>query len=244
MIQTPPGSSTVPTVVVVDDDPVSRRHLVSALEQTRVRVIETDRASKLLAVLDENVGAICLAIGPGKTTWGQLSEELRSRGLDVAVVLVGDARDADDAQHALKGGAHEFFAKPFDSAHFARVAQRAAETHDLANRLRTMRTELERVAQHRRPYCERCGPRDSIAPAARQSRPPRSVGSSSIRPAQGDEVMPLREMERRAIARAMQATGGRVGKAARLLGMGRATLYRRLADLELPTAAEPPPATP
>lgn len=44
-----------------------------------------------------------------------------------------------------------------------------------------------------------------------------------------DEVVPLRELERRAIRTALQATNGSVEKAARLLGMGRATLYRRLA---------------
>ena len=44
-----------------------------------------------------------------------------------------------------------------------------------------------------------------------------------------DEVVPLRELERRAIRKALRATNGSVEKAARLLGMGRATLYRRLA---------------
>ncbi len=47
--------------------------------------------------------------------------------------------------------------------------------------------------------------------------------------AQDGEVVPLRELERRAIRRALRATNGSVEKAARLLGMGRATLYRRLA---------------
>ena len=46
---------------------------------------------------------------------------------------------------------------------------------------------------------------------------------------EGEEVVPLRELERRAIRRALRATNGSVEKAARLLGMGRATLYRRLA---------------
>ena len=44
-----------------------------------------------------------------------------------------------------------------------------------------------------------------------------------------EEVVPLRELERQAIRRALRATNGSVEKAARLLGMGRATLYRRLA---------------
>jgi DNA-binding NtrC family response regulator len=49
----------------------------------------------------------------------------------------------------------------------------------------------------------------------------------------GDEVMPLRELERRAIQRALRVTRGSVGRAAKLLGIGRATLYRRIATLDL-----------
>jgi len=51
--------------------------------------------------------------------------------------------------------------------------------------------------------------------------------------AQETEILPLRELERRAIQRALRATQGSVGKAAKLLGIGRATLYRRIATLDL-----------
>src|SRR5690606_32201531 len=49
----------------------------------------------------------------------------------------------------------------------------------------------------------------------------------------GDAVVPLRELERQAIARALKATKGSVTKAAKLLGIGRATLYRRLASPDM-----------
>jgi len=67
---------------------------------------------------------------------------------------------------------------------------------------------------------------------------------------QTDEVVPLEELERRAIEQALRVTGGRVAKAAKLLGIGRATLYRRLAARQAtalrPEAAPPapPPPTP
>ena len=57
----------------------------------------------------------------------------------------------------------------------------------------------------------------------------RGDGSGDGAEGGADEVVPLRELERRAIRRALKATNGSVEKAARLLGMGRATLYRRLA---------------
>ena len=47
-----------------------------------------------------------------------------------------------------------------------------------------------------------------------------------------DEILPVRELERRAIKKALRISGGSVEKAAKHLGMGRATLYRRLAHYD------------
>jgi DNA-binding NtrC family response regulator len=51
-------------------------------------------------------------------------------------------------------------------------------------------------------------------------------------------VVPLRELERREILKALAVTRGSVTKAAKLLGLGRATLYRRLGELRIPSAPE------
>ena len=63
-----------------------------------------------------------------------------------------------------------------------------------------------------------------------------SMTTSSIN--DHEPVIPLKELERREIKKALRATNGSVGKAAKLLGIGRATLYRRLAELELPTGKD------
>lgn len=49
----------------------------------------------------------------------------------------------------------------------------------------------------------------------------------------GREVVPLRDLERMAIEHALKITGGSVSIAAKRLGIGRATLYRRIASLDL-----------
>jgi two-component system response regulator HydG len=43
-----------------------------------------------------------------------------------------------------------------------------------------------------------------------------------------DELLPLEELERRAILRALREAGGNKLAAARLLGIGKTTLYRKL----------------
>ena len=46
-------------------------------------------------------------------------------------------------------------------------------------------------------------------------------------------VIPLEQSERRAIADALQFTGGDRGKAAGLLGISRTTLYRKLKEYRI-----------
>ncbi|HEX4448501.1 MAG TPA: sigma-54 dependent transcriptional regulator [Polyangiaceae bacterium] len=54
----------------------------------------------------------------------------------------------------------------------------------------------------------------------------------------GSEVRPLRDLERAAIIQALQSASGSVTKAARMLGMARATMYRKLAEFEIRTKPE------
>jgi two-component system response regulator HydG len=53
-----------------------------------------------------------------------------------------------------------------------------------------------------------------------------------------DEVVPLEELERRAILRALRETGGDKLAAARLLGIGKTTLYRKLKLYQAAPAGE------
>jgi len=68
-------------------------------------------------------------------------------------------------------------------------------------------------------------------PAAAADATPRESSEDLL--GDDDEVVPLRELEQRAIRKALRLTRGSVGRAAKLLGIGRATLYRRLAELDL-----------
>ncbi len=52
------------------------------------------------------------------------------------------------------------------------------------------------------------------------------------KPLDVDELLPLDDLERRAIFRALQETGGDKLAAARLLGIGKTTLYRKLKQYE------------
>jgi DNA-binding NtrC family response regulator len=75
------------------------------------------------------------------------------------------------------------------------------------------------------------------APASGAAPPESGAEVPSSEPAPSiDAASPLnlRELERAAITRALKLAGGSVGKAAKLLGIGRATLYRRLSGQREP----------
>jgi len=59
----------------------------------------------------------------------------------------------------------------------------------------------------------------------------RAAGNTDSMPA-NDELVPLEELERRAILRALRESGGDKLMAARLLGIGKTTLYRKLKQYE------------
>ncbi len=56
---------------------------------------------------------------------------------------------------------------------------------------------------------------------------------------QSDELLPLEELERRAILRALHEAGGDKMAAARLLGIGKTTLYRKLKQYETESHSHP-----
>src|SRR5207248_9220861 len=106
------------------------------------------------------------------------------------------------AAEAMRGGAYEHHARPIEPDRLLQAIVRAAERFDLQQRLRALE--------------ERLG----------------GSGVANDFPTLAEAIVPLPELERREIRRALQATNGSVGKAAKLLGLSRATLYRRLSDDE------------
>jgi DNA-binding NtrC family response regulator len=106
--------------------------------------------------------------------------------------------------------------------------------------------ELENVLQRAALSCD--GPQIELAHLPAELRalvlPAIPKGFSTGREGVGpplldmDAVVPIRELERREILKALAVTSGSVTKAARLLGLGRATLYRRLGELNLSSAMD------
>ncbi len=127
---------------------------------------------------------------------------LRTALPEVAVVEV-DALGPEDALAAVGAGAWDTTLRDADPRIVTLALRRALSCAGTQRELRALRAQAGNENETASPA--------ELAP---------------------EPVHSLRELERDAIRKALAATGGRVGQAAKLLGMGRATRYRRLATGE------------
>lgn len=191
-----------PLVAVVDGDPASRR-LVGLLLATRgYRVAEHETGHAALSHWHRHDApqACVIDLSLQDMPALQLVRQLRELTPNVTVIAITPVRDPQLAAEAMREGAYDHLARPIEPDRMVQAVVRAVERHDLAARLRRLE--------------QRVG----------------SVSANDATGASSETIVPLPELERREIERALKATGGSVGKAAKLLGMSRATLYRRLAE--------------
>ena len=170
------------------------------------RVVTATDVEALLAGAAES-DAACIVLGRDPEAGLAIIRRLRVAAADLAIVAI-EAPSPETALAAASAGAYETTHVGADGRLVALAFRRAmARTAD-QRELRSLR------AQH---------PLDASAfPLGLLAGP---FGDAHA-------VLPLREIEREAIRHALAATGGRVGQAAKMRGMGRATLYRRLATLD------------
>ena len=145
---------------------------------------------------------ICLDLGIRDMRALEVLALVIARDPQVPVVVMADEAGAT-AGPAMRAGAYDFVPKPVNPEQLARAVGRALERRELTDRVRSLESRLQL---------------QTPAP-----RPPLDVSWP---------LLPLRELEQRAIRRALDESGGNVSGAARLLGIGRATIYRRMAQMQ------------
>jgi DNA-binding NtrC family response regulator len=172
-----------------------------------LRFVETVDVEALLAAAPES-DAACIVLGDEPEAGLAIVRRLRAAAPELAIVAI-DAPSADVALSAASAGAYETTPRGEDPRLVLLALRRAAECTADHRELRSLRAQQSGGA--------------SAGPLTLLSGP---LGDAR-------SVPQLRELEREAIRHALAATGGRVGQAAKMLGMGRATLYRRLATFDV-----------
>jgi DNA-binding NtrC family response regulator len=155
----------------------------------------------------------------------ELLRRCRSVSPDTEVIIATGYGTIEVAVEAMRLGAADFLAKPFDSARIGAVIGRVMETRRLRLENRRLRRQLAAHARAARPAGQ-ARHRSGDAWAGGVSEP-------GLQPART-----LVQVERDAIHDALSRCSGNLSRAARELGVSRTSLYDRIARYDLPRPTE------
>ena len=135
------------SILVIDDETGSRESMAIALERAGHDVRTFDDARKALDYLDRAPTpalAVCDLKMPDIDGLGFL-DEVRSRGLDMPVVLVTGYGSIESAVEAMQVGADDYLTKPIDLYELRQRVLNLLETRQLRQEVSTLRQRLDKT---------------------------------------------------------------------------------------------------
>ncbi|WP_301102557.1 response regulator [Propionivibrio sp.] len=107
---------TVPTVYLIDDDPVVTFLLGDIVESVSLPYVAFNSALKFLEQdLDGLQGCIVSDVRMPELSGLELQDELRRRGVNLPIIFISAYAEVLSVVRAMRGGALDFFQKPFSS---------------------------------------------------------------------------------------------------------------------------------
>jgi DNA-binding NtrC family response regulator len=131
-------------VLIVDDDPASRRLL-----EVRLRPLECDVATAgngeqaLSAILKDLPDLVLLDLQMPRMGGIEVLRALRREGIDVPTIVITAHGSIETAVEAMKEGAYDFITKPIDAKHFDIVVRKALEREGLKRGLELLTEEAD-----------------------------------------------------------------------------------------------------
>lgn len=147
-------------VLIVDDEEEIcsiLAHLVKKEGLLPVIAFNGEQALELVRLREPDV--ILADIGLPGMNGMEVLEEVKKMAPELPVVMITGHAEVSGAVRALKAGAHDYLAKPFDHHEVLRVIRRALTERDLKLRLRQLSGQLE----ERFSLSRMMGPSDAVA---------------------------------------------------------------------------------
>lgn len=208
-------SDASPIRLLIVDDQQSIRQLCAAIGD-RMGLSCVQAESVLAAVQQMETGAAELMLADlemGGRSGLDLLAEVKRRWPLTEVALMGSYGSPESALQARRLGAYDFVVKPFRVEEFQRVLERMAEKARLVQENELLRTRVEKLGGY--------GPADVPPNTSLQ-------GGMKLAPAPVAACTDLEELERMTVQRVFEQVGGDKEQAQKLLGISRATLYRKI----------------
>ena len=112
------SARSVPKVYLIDDDPVVTFLLVDLTESVNLPYVVFENAVKFLEQdLEGLEGCIVSDLRMPGMSGLELQDELRKRSVNLPMIFVSAFAEVESVVRAMRGGALDFFQKPFPSQH-------------------------------------------------------------------------------------------------------------------------------
>jgi DNA-binding NtrC family response regulator len=137
------------SILLVEDEALALRTLRGALESSGYEVTTLDNGADAVARLrEERFDVVVTDLVMEGKDGVQVLREAKERDPDVCVMMISGYCDVDSAIGALRLGAEDYLAKPFDYDEFLLRVQRCAEKRELRRKLK--------LYEHILPVCAGC----------------------------------------------------------------------------------------
>jgi len=142
------GSEGIPHLLLVDDEPALRSLMAERLSERGFEVAEADSGEKALEYLEQFAFDILITDLrlPG-IDGTQVIQAARERYPGIVAIVITGYGTVKDAVEAIKRGASDFVAKPFQFDELVHVLEKALEQRRLASENAYLRSQLEQRYQ-------------------------------------------------------------------------------------------------
>ncbi|MBU0729441.1 MAG: sigma-54 dependent transcriptional regulator [Proteobacteria bacterium] len=132
-------------ILIVDDDSVIREILKGILSSNGYVVDEAENGLKALSMVESNIyDHVVTDVSMPEMDGLTFLKKLREKGIDVSVTVVSAYAEMDNVVEAIKAGASDFIAKPFQSEDQILFTLKKIEERDRLQRENTLlRKEIE-----------------------------------------------------------------------------------------------------
>jgi two-component system, NtrC family, nitrogen regulation response regulator GlnG len=139
-------------ILVVDDEESIRWVLGTCLEKAGYSVEYGENGSEALEKTNsEKFSLIILDIKMPDLGGLEVLDELRTNGVDIPVIIITAQNTVKNAIEAMKRGAYDYIAKPFDLDEVKLTAQRAIESYENSKKLELLNAKLKEAVEQE-PY--------------------------------------------------------------------------------------------
>jgi DNA-binding NtrC family response regulator len=207
--------------LLIVDEQQSIRQLCAAIgSRVGLRCVQVECAEAALEQMGIQAAELVLADLAVESSGLKLLAEVKRRWPLTEVALMSSYGSMESAVEARRLGAYDFVVKPFRVEEFQRVLERMAEKARLVRENEFLRIRVQTLGGYAAGEAARAA--GAVLPVTHVVQ-----GKASSAPA-GVSCTDLEELERLTVRRVFEQVGGDKEQAQKLLGISRATLYRKI----------------